>query len=239
MGMTGCTLSSPQPKPDTFPVRCTAEVNWPTGMSLERLKDLPVEELHHPEIGIDGVVLMKDDETNSVRVRTWREFDHYSQEGYIPCDMTDLRMSQWFIQGRGFVPFLEQAQPSKVSYVHDLPMDRRLLNILPIELGPLVSNEEDELAQKATAEGKTWLGFYPKTRIRKRTKTMLHVQAAGFDVRLSVMAYGDYNGDGVEDVLLCVGHQATRGTLGYSFLAVLTRQGTNQVLRRIATPQLP
>ena len=68
---------------------------------------------------------------------------------------------------------------------------------------------------------------------------MLHVQAAGFDVRLRVMAYGDYNGDGVEDVLLCVAHQATRGTVGYSFLAVLTRQGTNQVLRRIATPQLP
>lgn len=239
--MVGCTVSSPQPNPVTYPVRCTAEVNWPKGMSLEQLKDLPVEELHHPEIGIDGVVLMKGDETNSVRVRTWREFDYYycAQEGYMPCDMTDLRMLQLFIQRRGFVPFLEQAQPSKASYVHDLPMDRRLLNILPIELGPLASDEEEKLAQKATAEGKTWLEFYPKTRIRKRTKTMLHLQASGFDVWLRVMAYGDYNGDGVEDLLLCVRHHATRGTVGYSFLAVLTRQGTDQVLRKIATPQLP
>lgn len=236
--VTGCAVSSPPPPPDTFPVRCTAEVDWPKGVTLEQLKDLPVEELNHPEINIDGVWMTKDDVTNSVSVtvRTWREFDRYSDEGYDPGDNANLGLSRWFVRKRGFISFLETARPSKASYVHDLPMDRRLLKILPIKLGPQISHEEEEEAQKAIAEGKTWPVFYPKTRILEHTKTMIHFQVAWFDVWLRVRAYGDYNGDGLEDVLLYVSHEATEGTLGYSFSAVLTRAGTNQVLQMISPP---
>lgn len=235
--ITGCAVSPPPPPPASFSVRHTAEVDWPKGYTLEELKDLPVSELSHPESGIDGIVMFKGDETNSVRARTWREFKRYSDAGYLPGDMTDLRLSQWFIGRRGFIPFLEQSRPAKVSFVGDLPMNRRLLNILPIALGPQVSNEEAELAQKAIAAGKTWLDFYPETRILKHTNTMIHLQAAGFDVWLRVMAYGDFNGDGLEDVLLRVSHQATQGTLDYSFTTVLTRPAADKVLQRVAMPE--
>lgn len=224
----------------TYPVRWTAELHWPTGVSLEQLKDLPIEELTHPEINIDGVWLAKGDLTNSVSVtaRTWREFDRYTDEGYEPGDNTNLGLSRWFNKERGFIFFRERARPSKASYVHDLTLDRRLLNILPIDLGPQTSHQEEELAQKAIAEGKTWLAFYPETRILERTKIMLHLREVhGFDVWLRVMAHGDYDGDGVEDVLVYVGHEATGGTLGYSFMAVLTRRAANQALQRIAVSE--
>ena len=63
---------------------------------------------------------------------------------------------------------------------------------------------------------------------------MLQVEVDDWSVWLRVIAYGDYNGDGFEDMLVYIGHEATPGTLGYSFYAILTRQSVSQALHRIA-----
>jgi hypothetical protein len=115
--------------------------------------------------------------TNCVTARTWREFARHEDAGYELADNTNLGLSGWLIKKRGFIDFLERAQPSKASHVHGLPMNRSLWKILPIDLGPQVSNEEIQVAAEAMKEGKSWLDLYPDTRIESRSGTMLHLEA--------------------------------------------------------------
>jgi hypothetical protein len=233
LGLTGCATAPQPPLPKGYPVRCTAEVSWPTNLTLEQLKDLPVKELIHPETGIDGVAMSKEDSTNCVVARTWREFDRYGDQGFQPADNANLQMSGWFIKTRSFIPFLEKAQPASNSFVHDLKMNRALLAILPIDLGPQVSNEETEAVQKAIREGKTWRDYYPETKIKKHTQTMIQLEVEDWMIYIRVLAFGDFDHDGCEDVLLCVTHAAIGGTWVNAFPVILTRRDSKHALEKI------
>jgi len=72
-------------------------------------------------------------------------------------------------------------------------------------------------------------------KIKKRTTTMMQSEGGGDSVWMEVMAYGDYNHDGYEDVLLYVAYDATEGTLGFSQTVVLTRKGPHEPLQRFGT----
>jgi len=226
----GCFAPAQKSETSVFQVCCTAEADWPKGATLEQLKDMPVSELNEP--GIDGVMLIKESDTNQLSVQTWREFSRFTEQGYEPADNANLGLSSWLIKSRGFIPFVEKSQPSRMSHVRNLPMDRRLLKHLPIDLGPQISNEEIEAAKLAASKGKTWVDFYPDTKILQHTKTMTLLRADDWEIRLRIMAYGDYNHDGIEDVLVCISH-ASPGTLAYSFNVILTRSSGNQALQRV------
>ena len=233
LGLAGCAIVPQPPAAKVYPVRCTAEVSWPTNLTLEQLKDLPVEELNHPEIGIDGVALSKGGGTNYFTARTWREFSRLTDLGYEPADNAQLGMSGCFIATRSFIPFLEKAQPARTSFVDDLKMNRALLAILPVDLGPQISNEETEAAQKAIHNGKSWHDFYPDTIIRKHSRSMIQMETDGWLVSIRVLAFGDYNHDGYEDMLVYVNQEAIQGTMNFSFSAILTRSYSTHVLKTI------
>jgi hypothetical protein len=203
------------------------------------LKDFPVGELNHPEIRIDGIAMSKGSGTNLVTARTWREFCRFSDAGYEPADNANLVMSGWFVKERGCIPFLERARPSAISYVHELPLNRQLLKELPIDLGPLISDQQIEEAREATEGGKFWVDFFPAMKIKKCMKTMMELEGGGDSVRMRVMAYGDYNHDGYEDVLLYVAYEATEGTLGFARTVVLSRTGPHQPLREVRLLENP
>lgn len=232
-GLAGCVTGSRAPAPETFPVHCTMEAGWPDNVTLEQLKDLPVPELNHPEIGVEGVALSKAGTTNCVTARTWRQFARYTELGFEPADNADLQLSGWFVKDRGFIPFLEQAQPAKKSFVQSLRLNRELLAILPVDLGPQVSHEEIEAAQKAMQAGKCWRDFYPETKIKKHTRTMIQVEVDGWRIYLRVLAYGDFDHDGCEDMLVSVTHESVRGSWLTTFPVILTCREANTMLREI------
>ena len=232
--LTNYAASAAQPRSHTYPVRRTVEMKYPKNISLEKLKDLPLNTLNGPLFENNGIYMSKGDSTNVVKVLTWREYDRYSDTGYQPMGSMNFQLSRWLIKERGFIFFLERAKSSKVSCVQNLPMSRKLLYLLPINLGPLVSREELDSAQGLIKQGKIFVDFFPKTRIKKCTKTMMQVEVDNdWYVWLRIMAYGDYNHDGYEDVLVYVSHEAIHGTMCYSFYAVLTRKSKTARLQNI------
>jgi hypothetical protein len=223
--LSGCVAAPQKNSKGEFPVCHTAAVDWPTNLTLEQLKDEPLKQLDG-EIG-----MVKDGVSNVVTVATWREFDSLSSEGYEPADGMSLGMAGWFVSERGIIPFWEHAIPAKQSFVRPLPMNRRLLQWLPLDLGPQISNEEIEAVAQATKAGKSWLEFHPDTKIIKQTSDSIQLSVDGFIITLTVMAYGDFGHDGYDDALVCVSHSAIGGTLNYSFNAMLTRTNASDRLR--------
>lgn len=222
--LVGCRGVSRQPA--QYPVLHLPMRDWPAGYTLEQLKDLPMPEL----VQVDGLNLVN--ETGEIqRVTTWRAYDRASKAGYHCSDDASLRLSSWLEVRGGILQFLERAQPSRTSYVRDLRMGSDLLRQLPATLGLLVSGEQIEAARAAAQTGKPWSDFFPAMKIKRRTRTTMQLEGGGDSAYLRFVAYGDFDHDGVEDLLLYLAYQATEGTMSYACTAILTRASRMEPLR--------
>ncbi len=175
------------------------------------------------------------DGTKTLAARTWREFDRSSKAGFQPASNAELSSSAWFYRRRGFLPFMEREQPAKTSFVRDLPMNGKLPALLGPDLGPATSQEEIDFIQQVKREGKSWQQVYSETRV-KRTRAdgkRGHLQFVSLQtnhglVSITPLAYGDYDQDGFEDVLVLIVHDMDPGTLNYGFTALLTRNNPKE-----------
>ena len=169
--------------------------------------------------------------TNTVASHTWRGFDRLEKSGYEPASNAELGMSAWFHRRRGFIPFLEKAQPARGSFVRSLPLNGKLPALLGPELAPAVSQEAIDFMQQAKRDGKSWQEAYPETKLlrvwregKRHRPASVWFQMDGARVCIRPLAYGDYDHDGFEDVLIFVVHDMDPGTLNYGFTAILTRK---------------
>jgi hypothetical protein len=227
LGLTGCVTRTVTHK--EYPVRVVGTVHWPAGQTVEQLKDTPMSEFGPGDLEAINMT----DGTNTVTVQTWREFRHYSDQRYTFVNNLDFKFSSYFIEERGFIRFLERAIPSRHSGVGSLRMNRRLLWQLPLDLGMTISNTDLEELEAAERAGLSWTQRWPETRLCKTEPNSMLLVTESSMAQLRVVAYGDYDNDGWEDVMVQVSHQARGGTLGYSFNALLTRTPPDGRLRRI------
>ena len=93
------------PKVQKYIVYCTVEIKYPKNVSLQKFKDLPIDEWNQPIDGINGVEMIKSRSRNIVIVKTWRDFERYTHDGHEPCDNANLQLSRLLIKERCFVFF--------------------------------------------------------------------------------------------------------------------------------------
>lgn len=203
---------------------CTAAIPAANQTNLEHLKDVPV-----PEIVEFGGLKYVNDAGKAVNITTWRDFVRYRKAGYYWADNSVNVMSGWFWRTRGHISFLEQAIPAKQSFVRNLKPNRDFVRLLPLDIAPMLSEESNDVGN-AIKQHKTWLEFYPHTRITEKTGTDLSLQMEDYEMSLTILAYGDFNRDGFDDMLVCYQHGVTDGTFYYSGLAVLTRTNATDCL---------
>jgi hypothetical protein len=124
---------------------------------------------------------------------------------------------------------LWSARPARASYLHDLPWDARVLPLLPPQLAITVSAESERAAGAAARRGKTWRDLDPSTAAEAgvRRPDEIVVTGKGFVERLILWGRGDFNDDGLEDLLVQSLDTLTEGTYRNTRLFVLTRRAAD------------
>jgi hypothetical protein len=130
---------------------------------------------------------------------------------------------------------LRNAIPARTSYVHDLVWDEHVLPLLPPQLAITVSKETERAANNAASGGKDWLDFDPSATASDDGPDQIEVTGKGFIQRLILWGRGDFNGDGVEDLLVESLDTLTEGTYRSLRLFVLTRRNANTGLSVVSS----
>lgn len=127
---------------------------------------------------------------------------------------------------------LSRAVPARSSYVRNLAWDEHVLPLLPSQLAITVSAESTRAAGLAANQDRGWQDFDPSITADESSKGPEEIVVAGngFSERLVLWGRGDFNGDGVEDLLVQSFDTLTDGTYRNTRLFLLTRHAANDRL---------
>jgi hypothetical protein len=131
---------------------------------------------------------------------------------------------------------LQHAVPATVSHVRGLKWDEHILPLLPPQLAINISAESIRKAKSAATHGESWADFDKTATATVDGPDQIVVQGDRFVERLILWGRGDFNGDGIEDLLVQSLDTLTEGTYRNTRLFILTRKTLHGKLSVVKAP---
>lgn len=213
-GLTSCQELANQ----KYPVRWTKHVKLRSLTDLDTALRIPVK-----IPGKDHSLSLTGLKGDKIEVRNGIEYLSLKQKKYHAYSTYDLAMESWFKKTYEPLSCLASARSSSLSHVESLSFRGININILPPELGPFLGSDDHPIAVKVK-KGLSWSQVFPDTEIVKATSTELTLQSLEMEMNLQLLAYGDFNHDTVEDILVFYSLHALKGTHRYFEVLVLSRK---------------
>lgn len=197
---------------------------------IESLRDRPV---FGAEVfgGADGLTLTHDS-LGKKNVLTCREYDQAIGEGYYPYTTFDIKGAALFEHRSGLLRVLEKAAPPERSFLDSPRVGITDLHLLPYRLFPHISPDLTEEQLSGTYQDKLSEGSIVVRDVRQNSITL---ESNYMGQRIIEVARADFNGDGLEDILLFEYAWATKGTLGFGGIRVFTRKSADGMLEEVPT----
>ena len=126
---------------------------------------------------------------------------------------------------------LVDGRPAIQSHLARFRWEKVTLSDLPPELGFAISPEEEGTVRRAAAACESLGKIDPALRITKRKDDMLSVRAPTWTGSITLYARGDFDHDGIEDLLVERDAAVRRGSATLSSLFVVTRKTDEDCLR--------
>ena len=188
---------------------------------IESLWDLPV---WLGEYYTDGLPFTnKKDE--QIFVRTCREYESACEQGYLAVSNAVLKMSVSFHQRCELLKSLQSATTPQQSFISNPKVGVVDLNLLPFSLFPWIGDKPKRKELKATYQSKVNDGMLVVKSVSQNSLEIVAPKDMG--QRLIEVVRADFNGDGIENILLFEYCFATEGTLGFGGSRILTRKSTD------------
>ena len=204
-----------------------------TSGDVARLMDLPIQLGENAHI--DGLNL-GNDSGEERRVRSCADYHSAIREGFTPQTNVDIKMSAFFEHQCGTLGALARATLPAASYLSDPRVGLSDLHLLPFSLFPnLAAGSEDGRASDG-------LSFADKVAsgdlVVRRVSSHLLVteEPAGMGQQLIEVVRADFDGDGLEEMLVHEYCWATHGTLGYGGAFLLARRTPDGALELVPLP---
>ncbi|OIQ94374.1 hypothetical protein GALL_236210 [mine drainage metagenome] len=207
------------------------EVHAIAKANIEVLRDRPIRLGQNDHI--DGVTLTNNRD-EQVHVRTCREYNEAVKADFFAYTTFDMKMATFFEHQCGLLTALEAAATPTVSFIDNPRVGVFDLELLPFSLFPEIGEEIPDEDPSATYQSKVSDGTLVIKRLRQN---LLQIVAPnGMGHQLIEVARADFNGDGIEDILLFEYCWATTGTLGFGGIRILTRRSTDGLFESVAVP---
>lgn len=158
------------------------------------------------------------------------DYLRYAPMHYEPRSDLELRVMRSWGTDCWALNALEQVAPAKISFLRDFRLDADAPRYLPPELATAVSNGESRAAQLADEQGLTWQEYQHNLKVQTITNAIA-VENGPERTKLEMYARGDFDHDGIEDILIRDDSSVLGGTYSDSRLFLLTRTAANAKLK--------
>jgi hypothetical protein len=176
------------------------------------LLDLPVRNGDTNLKGGYGVEMTRSDGTKFM-VYTCREWKKAQAEQAYSATTYDMAMEGFLIRTCGLLFELQKAKLPLKSFIANPRVSLANLNLLPAEI--LSAITEDEAQEWGRLRGMTVSEVVASKDIEKADDEGVRLSYGGFRQSFWEGARADFNGDGVEDILVFTAGRAEGGTMGY------------------------
>lgn len=193
---------------------------------VDKLLALPVK-LGTPDM--DGLELV-DREGNTATVRNCREWHEAKEKGYFALTTFTMKMESYFNRICGLITAVAKATVADKSYITDSRVGVVNLNLIPVSVLPVMSDEHWDEIEKVASSGITVQDWVEagKVHIKSVSQYAIQLEYNGMGQHLWELMRADFNQDGVEDILLYRYSYAKSGTFGYGSTMILTRRGHSE-----------
>lgn len=209
-----------------YPVRWTSEVKLKDSNEIDRLLD---RRGNLSEAGEGMTLTLINDSDKEIDATNFncKEYFNSTEKGFYPKTNYDVEMDGWFNQICSPLKYLKNVSPSRISYLENFKLSDAPLKTLPLTLGLYLSGDEEERVDTAFAKGMTWEDFSPEMKAEIKSPNLIELIGDDSLTVITLLAWGDFNGDGTEDILLNVSHSIPSGTYHDYNHVILTRLGEN------------
>jgi hypothetical protein len=201
---------------------------------IPQLLDLPVRNGDTDLAEGYGVQMTRPNNTKFM-VYTCLEWRNAQAEGSYSATTYDMAMESFFNHTCGLLFELQKAKLPAESFIANPRVTLADLDLLPAEM--LASMPVGGAADRAR-RGKTIKQVVPPQDVIEADADGLTVSYGGLRQSFWVGARADFNGDGIEDILIFTGGRAEGGTMGYSDYFILTRTSPSGPLKLIQTADM-
>jgi hypothetical protein len=200
----------------------STEIRLVARSELEALRDRPIRLGQNDHI--EGVTLTGPEDQERL-VRTCREYDAAIKEGFYAYSNFDMKMSTWFEHQCGLIRALQAAASPTKSFIENPRVGIHDLNLVPFSFFPIFGEPDSVEDVESTYQSKVDDGTLVVKRLRHN---LLQIQEPeGMGQQLIEVARADFDGDGVEDILLFEYCYATHGTMGFGGIRIVTRKSND------------
>ena len=211
----------------TFPVRSISGLDLSKPGNLEIAMDaLKLDEGNELEFESSNESGRK-----STKVRTCREYDAAVEQRLLLT--TGTQRAPEFLRECRVLRFLKKAKAASSSCIEGYKLTQKSPDELPPSLGYVISGEREEAVDKAEEANLSWKRFSPEMKFHVLSPTMLTAASRDELDTLEVMAFGDFNHDGIQDMLVWISDNGG-GTLVHHDAIVLTRKDKKSIFRTLA-----
>lgn len=165
------------------------------------------------------------------KVRTCREYDAAIDQRLL--FMTGTQRTPEFLRECRVLRFLKKASAASRSCVDGYKLTPKSPDELPPSLSYFVSRDQEDAVDDAEQANLSWKRFSPEMEFHVLGPTMLTAAGQGEFDKLEVMAFGDFDHDGIQDMLVWTSNYGG-GTLVQHEAIVLTRKDKKSMFRTLS-----